>query len=682
MSMHRDSTKSKGRYWFVGFFALLWLVLRSGENPKRLTYPCQQAALPLAFNWILTLAAFFTGSILLRKFVKNSPFVIFISGIIWFTVSLPGDSTAGLTNVIRPPVWEVPNPISKVFVLDSIPATNGSLAAGDATVPDSCLADPAIDTLCLMLSLRGVYLHQTSIHSDGIVGSNNVVIIKGNFQWTGKVSTSTDRIKGLIWQILNHPDGFSGEIIVCDNTQEYSIDQNDNNSEDPNQSIVNVVSTFRAKGYPVYLRDWKDLSYVDGVEYNQGNYNDCYIYEPSTKISYPKFRSSSGKYLISLRHGIWDSLSSSYDSSRLCIINFPVLKHHGMSGATVAVKNWIGVMSIAWANERYGGWTAMHYNYLFSQYALVSRIMAVTYPRLSIVDAAWTSASGNASPENVVNTKVLLASTDPVAVSWYAAKFILTPIASNPSETNPDLPGGLYNVCLANWTNFLRDSAGLACTKDSTKISVYGRNNLPDLPVQIISLSAALNPDGSGVIITWITVSEINNYGFYVERRRDSETDFTTVMDSLIPGQGTTLEPQTYTFIDPTIVIPGSYHYRLRQEDNDGLVHYTSDVIVQFNPNNVKERKSVPTVFKLNQNYPNPFNPTTLINFSLDNSGYTTLKVYNLIGQEVATLFDSHAEGGRMYSVYFNAANQSNGMYYYRLVCGNDVEVRKMTLIK
>ncbi len=680
--MHRQLPKFRGKFWFVGFFALLWLFIRSGENPKRLAYPCQQAALPLAFNWILALATFFTGSILLRKFVKASPLVIFISGILWFTVSLPGDSTAGLKKVFYTPVWEVPNPISKVFVLDSIPATKGSLAAGDATVPDSCLIDPAIDTLCLMLQLRGVYLHQTSIHPAGIVGSNNVVIIKGNFQWSGKVGTSTDRIKGLIWQILNHPDGFTGEILVCDNTQGYSIDQDDNNSEDPNQSIVNVVNTFRAKGYPVYLRDWKNLNYVDGLEYNQGDYNDCYIYEPLTKISYPKFRSSSGKYLISLRYGIWDSLAAKYDSSRLCLINFPVLKHHGMSGATEAVKNWIGVMTTAWPNERYGGWTSMHDNYLFSQYALVSRIMAVTYPRLSIVDATWTSALGNANPDYVVNTKVLLASTDPVAVSWYAAKFILTPIASNPPETNPDFPGGKYNITLTNWSNYLRDSAGLSCTKDPTKISVYGRENLPDLPIQLVSLNAELNSTSDGITITWSTLSETNNYGFFVERRMDNETEFTTVANSFVPGHGTTLEPKTYTFIDTTIYLQGTYHYRLMQQDNDGLVHYSSHVTVYFNPTEVKAVYVTPSIFKLHQNYPNPFNPTTTIIFSLGKSSYTTLKVYNLIGQEVATLFDGYGEVGRMYAVHFNAGNLSNGMYYYKLFSGNDVEVRKMLLIK
>jgi hypothetical protein len=314
------------------------------------------------------------------------------------------------------------------------------------------------------------------------------VIIKGNYQWTGKVSTSTDRIKGLIWQVLNHPSGFTGEIIVCDNTQGYAIDENDNNSEDPNQSIVDVVNTFRAKGYPVYLMDWKDLNYHDGVEYSQGDYNNCYIYNTATKVSYPKFKTPSGRNYVSLRSGVWDSLSASYDSSKLCIINFPVLKHHGMAGATVAVKNWIGVMSVDWANERYGGWSAMHYTYLFTQYALVARIMSVTYPRLSIVDAAWTSAAGNTSSDYVVNTKALFASTDPVAVSWYAAKYMLTPVAYNKTETNPDFPSGKYHDCLTNWKNFFVDSAGIACTMDSTKISVYNRGSLAQMPLPSIPL--------------------------------------------------------------------------------------------------------------------------------------------------------------------------------------------------
>jgi hypothetical protein len=484
MHTNKQKDKSTNRYWgFIGLFAFLWLILRSVENPKRLTYPCQRAAMPLAFGWILSVIAFITGSLLIRKFAKASAIALPLAGIFWFTFSLTESSPANVTATSHLPFWEGINPVSKVFVLDSIPPTKGTVTAGNASVPDSCLSDPAIDSLFLILASNGTYIHKTTTHPAGIVGSNDVVIIKGNFQWTGKVSTSTDRIKGLIWQILNHPDGFTGEIVVCDNTQYLSnaIDQNDNNSEDSTQSILDVVNTFHAKGYPIFVLDWKYMNSVDGLEYSLGDYRNCYMYDPATKVSYPKFRTPSGKNLVSLKYGIWDSLTTHYDSSRLCIINMPVLKHHSMAGATIAVKNWIGVMSVDRSDLRYGSWDAMHYTYLFSQYALVARIMAETYPRLSIVDAAWTSRWGNISADLVTNTKVLLASTDPVSVSWYAAKFILTPIASRPDETNPDLIGGKYHNSLTNWTVFLRDSAGHPCTMDSTKISVFGRSSIAPL---------------------------------------------------------------------------------------------------------------------------------------------------------------------------------------------------------
>jgi hypothetical protein len=568
----KNSNKSENRYWrFVGLIALLWLILRSAENPKRLMYPCQRAALPLAVNWILSLLAFITGSIFIRKFAKISAAVILFIGIVWFTFTLTEHSNADPSGTARLPVWEVSNPTSKVFVLDSIPQTKGSLASGDATVPDSCLSDPAIDTLCLMLASKGTYIHKTITHPDGIVGSNDVVIIKGNFQWSGKVSTSTDRIKGLIWQVLKHPNGFTGDIIVCDNTQyqSNSIGHNDNNSEDTSQSIIDVVNTFHAKGYPVYILDWKYMNTFDGLEYSQGDYRDCYIYNAQTKVSYPKFRSPSGKHLISLRYGIWDSLTASYNSSRLCIINFPVLKHHSMSGATVAVKNWIGVMSTDRPNERYGGWDPMHYTYLFSQYALVARIMAVTYPRLSIVDAAWTSRWGNITPDQVTNTKVLLASTDPVSVSWYAAKYVLTPIASRPTETDPDLPGGKYHTCLANWTTFLHDSAGLACTMDSNKISVYGRESLiptalPTTPMLLSPANGATNQH-TALTLNW----NASVYASFYHLKISLDSNFS----NLLINDSTLTQP---TYFLEYLLNTTTYYWHVCAKNNLGSSEYSS----------------------------------------------------------------------------------------------------------
>jgi hypothetical protein len=136
------------------------------------------------------------------------------------------------------------------------------------------------------------------------------------------------------------------------------------------------------------------------------------------------------------------------------------------------------MLTTAHAAERFGSWNDMHNTYFFGTYALVARVMAATYPRLSIVDAAWTTTYGPSNLTWVQNTKMLAASTDPVAVSWYTAKFILTPIARYPVDTDPDIQYGDFGRILPRWTTFLADSAGLACTKDSSEISVYDRSVL------------------------------------------------------------------------------------------------------------------------------------------------------------------------------------------------------------
>jgi hypothetical protein len=552
----------KSRFWLIGLAALLWVALRSGLNPKRLSYPCQRAAMPLAAAWLASLAAFIGGSYALRRWTRISGTVLLMGGVVWFVATLPVPSGASPQAGNPLPYWEVATPVSNVFVLDSMPPTSGSLAAGDASVPDAWLSDPAIDSLLLISASHDLHLHKTPSHPDGIVGADNVVVIKGNFQWYGKVSTNTDRIKGLIRQILNHPAGFTGEILVCDNTMNYAIDQNDNNSEDPAQSIVSVVNTFHAKGYPVYVLDWKYIYSTLGTEYSKGDYNDAYMYDTTTKVSYPKFRSPSGRHLISLRYGIWDSVGASYDSTRLCLINFCVLKHHGMAGATVAVKNWIGVMTTAYSADRYGSWNAMHYTYLFTPYALVARIMDVTYPRLSIVDATWTSYAGNTTPDNVVNTNVILASTDPVAVSWYAAKFVLTPI-SNPNDTDPDLPGSKYHNSLSNWWRFLSDSAGRACTMDSTRISVYGRKSIlpasrPAIPAPYAPPHGAVNQPCDPVLV-WNAAGGAESY--HVQLSADS-TFATLFIDE---------EGHADTMLNVTGLPYGStYYWRVRSHNTVG----------------------------------------------------------------------------------------------------------------
>jgi predicted GH43/DUF377 family glycosyl hydrolase len=88
-----------------------------------------------------------------------------------------------------------------------------------------------------------------------------------------------------------------------------------------------------------------------------------------------------------------------------------------------------------------------------------------------------------------------------------------------------------------------------------------------------------------------------------------------------------------------------------------------------------------PKYYVLQQNYPNPFNPTTTIGFSIPKTEFVTLKIYNLLGQEVATLVSDKLNQGN-YSYQFDGRNLASGVYYYQLVTGNYMEVKKMVLLR
>jgi hypothetical protein len=108
------------------------------------------------------------------------------------------------------------------------------------------------------------------------------------------------------------------------------------------------------------------------------------------------------------------------------------------------------------------------------------------------------------------------------------------------------------------------------------------------------------------------------------------------------------------------------------------------DNIYFYNANatsNEDEDSSVPTEYTLNQNYPNPFNPTTNITYSIPQSGNVTIEVFNITGQKVATLVNGVKTAGSHLAT-FDATNLASGIYIYRMVSGNSVQIRKMMLIK
>jgi len=95
----------------------------------------------------------------------------------------------------------------------------------------------------------------------------------------------------------------------------------------------------------------------------------------------------------------------------------------------------------------------------------------------------------------------------------------------------------------------------------------------------------------------------------------------------------------------------------------------------------VEDDEIIPMEFKLEQNYPNPFNPSTIIRFAVPEKSNVILKVYDILGSEVATLVNTDMDIGR-YEVEFRADNYSSGIYIYKISAGNFVSTKKMVLIK
>jgi hypothetical protein len=187
------------------------------------------------------------------------------------------------------------------------------------------------------------------------------------------------------------------------------------------------------------------------------------------------------------------------------------------------------------------------------------------------------------------------------------------------------------------------------------------------LPVELTSFSAAVSH--KTVKLTWNTATELNNYGFEIQRSADKEA-WSNV--GFVNGSGTSNSPKDYLFVDTKLSNSKSYYYRLKQVDNDGSYEFSKTIEVIL---------SAPKAYKLEQNYPNPFNPATLISFTLPEDGFTSLSIFNSLGQEVKSLVSDNLEAG-YHQFNFNAVNLTSGVYYYKLESGDFVKINKMVLLK
>jgi Secretion system C-terminal sorting domain/FG-GAP-like repeat len=199
-------------------------------------------------------------------------------------------------------------------------------------------------------------------------------------------------------------------------------------------------------------------------------------------------------------------------------------------------------------------------------------------------------------------------------------------------------------------------------------IKYYINSNTP-LPVELTAFSASVK--NNNVLLNWRTATEVNNYGFEIQKLevRSQNAEWTQI--GFVNGYGNSNSPKEYSFTDKP---DGGtqFSYRLKQIDNDGKFQFSKVVEVSLNG---------PVMFSLEQNYPNPFNPSTKIKYSVAKAEFVTIKLYNTLGEEVATLVNEEKSAGN-YKLDFNASGLPSGVYIYEMRTNDFTSTKKMLMLK
>ena len=193
------------------------------------------------------------------------------------------------------------------------------------------------------------------------------------------------------------------------------------------------------------------------------------------------------------------------------------------------------------------------------------------------------------------------------------------------------------------------------------------------LPVELVSFEAT--PGDSRVTLNWSTASETDNAYFVLYRRVAGSTVFDR--HAQVDGSGTTTTQRDYTYTDNAVVNGVTYEYQLADVDINGMetVH---ELIVDATPFAGAE---VPTEYALHQNWPNPFNSATMFRFDIKEAGQVTLRIFDLMGREVATLVNDERTAG-FHTISWDASELATGIYFYRLEVNGFTDVKKMLFLK
>jgi uncharacterized protein (DUF362 family) len=342
----------------------------------------------------------------------------------------------------------------------------------DCPVHDGEMRHLGLDTLLGLLAENDVKFYLTGTDhpwggSAGIIASDDVVLIKVNCQWKCRGTTNTDVLRGLIHRILQHPDGFKGEVVIIENGQGRGgfdgLKQGGStydswpaianeiyvNAEEENLLTVDylVYTVFKNDPVSSYLLDPIRSFFIED---DSDHITDGY--RRISDVSYPCFTSDGGNR-IELREGIWNGTAH---GRNLKLINVPVAKNHGGTGITGVLKHTYGILSM-----EDGSSGIRHYDESGSQCGKMWSL--VKAPDLNILDCIWVSPYNLTGypPETTCRADTLLAGVDPVAMDYHMSKHILYPLGGAfQEEHDPDTFPGLVSH-LGGARDFINTNGGI-----------------------------------------------------------------------------------------------------------------------------------------------------------------------------------------------------------------------------
>jgi uncharacterized protein (DUF362 family) len=393
--------------------------------------------------------------------------------------SFIGTMGAGGAMLLFPP-WAKPlaaDPaaVSSIFHVERIP--------GNPFV-EGTHRHAGVEALLTLMHDQGLSFYRSAAPAslagpEGMIAADDVVLIKVNAQWKYRGCTNSDVIRGLVQRILEHPDGFSGEVVIvengqgrgslrCDTSSSYGNSEVHANAENDQHTFIYLAEkVFADPRVSTFLFDPIRSVFIGAADHVTNGYRRF------ENVSYPCFTTAGGRR-VELREGVWNGTAY---SQNLKLISVPVLKHHDSGGSeiTASLKLNYGLVSMSDGNS-----TFRHYAGLGETCGKMQ--VSVRPAVLHIVDAIWASFNSikgyPADTTRRLNT--LVAGQDPVALDYWAAKYVLYPIDGNPrhhpdqqniqkwlaaAEQTINERGGLYHP---EWGIF----AGLV-TRDESNMAVY-----------------------------------------------------------------------------------------------------------------------------------------------------------------------------------------------------------------